>query len=275
MEAKQAYYAIIPANVRYDKTLAPNAKLLYGEITALCNREGFCWAENAYFANLYEVNDRTIRRWINSLVDNGYILRNIQYENDGKTVLRRCLSIVATSNVPTHGQKCPQGDDENARGVGSQMPDIIIQDNSTSDNYIELDDVGYNNAPARDENGKIDVEMWITHNLKGVKHPEFQQISCQACFKSTDVLEYVCETLDAMLRSNTPLFVKDKMYQHDEVVALITEMTGNTLCFLTQGFYEVDQINRRFVRKHVSNPVSYIVTVLANAKNTPLKKVVY
>ena len=70
---KPNYYAIIPANVRYDSTLIANAKLLYGEISAMCGVEGYCWAENSYFANLYDVSSFTISRWISKLETNGHI----------------------------------------------------------------------------------------------------------------------------------------------------------------------------------------------------------
>jgi transposase len=67
------YYAILPAVVRYDADLSPNAKLLYAEITSLCNEKGYCWATNNYFASLYSVDDRTIRRLLKQLADKKYI----------------------------------------------------------------------------------------------------------------------------------------------------------------------------------------------------------
>ena len=72
---KPNYYAIIPANVRYDKSLTPSAKLLYGEITALSNKEKFCWASNKYFAELYEVSERNVQLWLKMLEDGGHIIR--------------------------------------------------------------------------------------------------------------------------------------------------------------------------------------------------------
>ncbi|NBA63323.1 conserved phage C-terminal domain-containing protein [Enterococcus mundtii] len=91
---QRAYYAIIPANVRYDKELPANAKLLYGEITALCNERGFCWASNNYFADLYGVSKVSISKWIKKLVENGYINSDIHYKEGSKEIEYRYLTLV-------------------------------------------------------------------------------------------------------------------------------------------------------------------------------------
>lgn len=88
------YYAIIPANVRYDKNLKDKAKLLYGEITSLSNKDGYCWATNRYFAELYDVSTTTISTLIKNLVDRGYIKSQLIYKEGTKEILNRYLSIV-------------------------------------------------------------------------------------------------------------------------------------------------------------------------------------
>lgn len=88
------YFAIIPANVRYDKNLKDKAKLLYGEITALCNKEGVCWAKNEYFADLYDVTKTTVSTLIKNLIDNGYIKSKLIYKEGTKEILNRYLNIV-------------------------------------------------------------------------------------------------------------------------------------------------------------------------------------
>lgn len=88
-----AYYAIIPANVRYNKNLPPNAKLLFGEITALCNKEGFCWATNRYFAKIYNVDNSSITRWIALLKTYGYICLKMQYKKGTKNIEHRNIYV--------------------------------------------------------------------------------------------------------------------------------------------------------------------------------------
>ena len=106
-EQQKSYYAIIPANVRYDKDLAPNAKLLYGEITALCNEKGYCWASNQYFAELYGVSVLSVKRWVNSLVNKGYVYRTLTYKPNSKEVDKRILSIDSGIKIDTTSvQKC-------------------------------------------------------------------------------------------------------------------------------------------------------------------------
>lgn len=71
-----AYYAVIPANVRYAK-IPPNAKLLFWEITSLANKYWYCYASNQYFAELYDVRNEQISRWISVLEKENFITLEI------------------------------------------------------------------------------------------------------------------------------------------------------------------------------------------------------
>lgn len=96
---EKSYYAIIPANVRYDKNLTANAKLLYGEITALCNEKGFCWANNKYFSELYGVSTTSVSKWISSLIEKGYIVSKLIYKENSREIDKRIISLPPLTNL--------------------------------------------------------------------------------------------------------------------------------------------------------------------------------
>lgn len=95
MEQKENpnYYGIIPADVRYDKTLSPYAKLIYSELTCLTNKEGYCFSSNGYFADLYGVTDQAVSKWINSLSEKGYVRLEYITNKETKQVLQRRIYI--------------------------------------------------------------------------------------------------------------------------------------------------------------------------------------
>jgi len=98
MKEKPNYYAIIPAEVRYSKALIPNAKLLYAEITALCNMNGKCTASTEYFCRLYEVSKVSVQKWLKNLEDNNHIRRVNKYKPHSKQIECRVITLV---NVPS------------------------------------------------------------------------------------------------------------------------------------------------------------------------------
>ena len=93
MKEKPNYYAILPAEVRYSKALTPNAKLLYAEITALCNMNGKCTASTQYFCRLYEVSRGAVQNWLKMLDDNGYINRTVIYKQGTKEIMHRHINL--------------------------------------------------------------------------------------------------------------------------------------------------------------------------------------
>ena len=124
-EENPNYFAIIPASVRYDKSLSATSKLFYGEITALANKTGCCWASNKYFSELYAISERQVTRIISELEKNGYI--EIEFIKKGVLVERRNIYLI-DKNVATDRQKCQPLIDKNV-----QKPiDKNVGENNTS-----------------------------------------------------------------------------------------------------------------------------------------------
>lgn len=95
------YYAVIEAEVRYDRRLTASEKLLYAEISALTNASGACTARNAYFVELYGQGESTIRRWISNLAKYGYIKVKCEGKSRVITLFKKLQTRSKMSNKPS------------------------------------------------------------------------------------------------------------------------------------------------------------------------------
>lgn len=137
------YYAVIPANVRYDKEITPNAKLLYGEITALCNKNGYCWASNNYFAELYGVTPQAISKWINILARKGYF--SLEYESEGNECKERRIHL--STFIDRVSTNVDGGINKRLKGYQQKIKDNNTSINNTvnttysrnSDDFTDID----------------------------------------------------------------------------------------------------------------------------------------
>ena len=155
------YYAIIPANVRYDKNLKDKAKLLYGEITALCNEKGYCWASNRYFAELYSVSIKTISTLIKNLIDNGYIYSEIIYKDGSKEIEKRYLKLV--NNPVENIVNTPMEEKVNTpmeEKVNTPMEEKV-KDNNTIINNTIINNKKEKKEKTSSKNNKSEIDILI------------------------------------------------------------------------------------------------------------------
>ena len=136
-----SYYSILTANVRYDKELKANEKLLFSEITALSNRNGYCHANNNYFANLYNVSKTSISNWINHLKERGYL--KVEMIKDGKEIKERRLFPISTpikENFNTPSKNTYEGNKEKFNSpIKENFKENITSINTTSKNKVLSD----------------------------------------------------------------------------------------------------------------------------------------
>ncbi|WP_300753757.1 helix-turn-helix domain-containing protein [uncultured Brachyspira sp.] len=111
------YYTIIPSSIRYDKRLKSLSKLIYGEIAALTNDKGYCWANNNYFAEIYSVSKDTISRSVKQLEKYNYIkcvYDKTKQNNEKRKIYIKKFNLVPAKNPIQYSENFSDGIDKKA-----------------------------------------------------------------------------------------------------------------------------------------------------------------
>ena len=153
---KPSYYAIIPSDVRYAEIKA-NAKLLYGELTALSNKYGYCFATNNYFAQLYGVGKNTISLWVSELKKHNFITIEIK-RNDKNQIVERRIGIIKLSDRGIFKN------DENNKIKFNTINDISIRRMKFG---TEVSEKGVGILEIKESNKFLDY--WTEENKSGTK----------------------------------------------------------------------------------------------------------
>ena len=138
------YFGVLPAKVRYDDNLNSNAKLLFCELTALSNKEGYCFATNSYFAKLYKCSTRSISAWFSELQKYGYIHIEIIKE---KGTFRKIYPLMDSAGV---GMTVPTGTNEISNGGTNEISNGYEQPFHTKE-YKENNNTSFNNNKEESE----------------------------------------------------------------------------------------------------------------------------
>ena len=176
---RPGYYGILPASVRYDKNLKPMEKIIYSELTALSNKNGYCNATNSYFAELYEVSKNTVSLWIGDLEKAGYIKTKLIYETGTKIIKERRIYISdpITKNNDTYHEKevdpitknndtpITKNREDNNTSINNTR--LIITNNNNLENIIE--DQEQEEKVVVNSNGALQQEIKMLLGVRKIK----------------------------------------------------------------------------------------------------------
>lgn len=156
------YYTVLPANIRYDKRLKANEKILFSEIAFLSQKAGYCYASNRHLAKLYGVSKVIVSRWVNNLIDLGYLKSEPEYLEDTKYIIRRKLYITNDIDILNkyliYDKQTYKGDiKQKFKGDIKQK----FKDNNTSINNTSINNNIYSRANGKSDNFIVEVVDYL------------------------------------------------------------------------------------------------------------------
>ena len=129
-ESKIGYYAVIPSTVLFNEELKSNEKLLYAVITALANKEGYCYASNNYLADLFNSKAHTISNWISHLNKLNFVYVNLIRNNKNEIIQRR----IYINDIPYVTKMTYPYTIKMSEGMSQKRQDNNININNIKDN---------------------------------------------------------------------------------------------------------------------------------------------
>lgn len=213
-EPRSGLYYVVPAFVFESDDIGWPEKMLYALISGLSTNHGYCFASDSYLAKKMKVDDRTIRRHLNTLESLKFITKHT--EKKGMFWSRKIYVNSWNSNnfyegtsvsYPI-GQKCPTRTDKNVR--------IVSKDNIVSE-VIESRGCGGEAPPApippTPPPQKIEEKFFEKDEIK---MPQKKYEALLDRFSKEEV-EYNVEMLSLYAKASPKKFVKYK--DHAAVIA--------------------------------------------------------
>lgn len=97
MDKEEFINVFILKSVLRDNRLTFLERLLLIHIISLCKKNGYCWATNRHFYDIYNVTQVTISKSISNLATFGYI--KAQYDNKGTNNYMRIIKLLDVLNL--------------------------------------------------------------------------------------------------------------------------------------------------------------------------------
>ena len=125
----RAFWSVIPATVLDDMSIPANAKILYGVLSSLMRREGYCWPSNAQLAEAMHCSEDVVKRWVSALAEAGHIRVRIEPNRKVGGKIRYISPVLAEPSITPsqngYGDECPGTyGDKNPLVGGQTSPSI-------------------------------------------------------------------------------------------------------------------------------------------------------
>ena len=162
---------ILPNSILGDNRLTFLERLVLIVIISLSKKEGYCWATNEYFKNLFGVSKQTISKSISSLSKYGYIV--LKYDKKEKNNSKRVIRLSEVLKNQISGIK---------NNLNTSNQDNLKQYNNK--NNIKRNNIGP--IISKDVDG---VELWNGKRIESEPMSEDEQKyfeSLLSCFRTGD-----------------------------------------------------------------------------------------